>query len=72
MGKIGEGRVFVEDHSLWRALLAAGAKRICCAGKEDGRYGQVDLSNTAVFSGRDEFTAPIGIHSSIFSRRFTN
>src|SRR5450830_1386851 len=31
MGQVGEGRVLVEDHSLWRALLAAGAERICCA-----------------------------------------
>src|ERR1035437_9557056 len=28
MGQVGKGRVFVEDHSLWRALLAAGAERI--------------------------------------------
>src|SRR5450759_3613852 len=31
MGQVGEGRVLLEDHSLWRALLAAGAERICCA-----------------------------------------
>src|SRR5450756_743424 len=31
MGQVGEGRVLVEDHSLWRALLAAAAERICGA-----------------------------------------